>query len=72
MPRARTSSLSRTVRRSGGPKSWGELRFSFDWLNFTFQREPLGWDCYDPGGTCAVSYVEFPATLPMLGVRGSF
>ncbi len=54
------------------PKSWGELRFSFDWLNFTFQREPLGWDCYDRSGACRVSYVEFPVTLPMLGVRGTF
>ncbi len=54
------------------PKRWGELRFSFDWLNFTFRREPLGWDCYEPTGACSVSYVEFPVTLPMLGVRGSF
>jgi hypothetical protein len=62
-------------------RSWGELRFSFDWLNFTFQREPLGWTCEDSlyGGPslssnarCSVEYVEFPVTLPMLGVRGTF
>jgi hypothetical protein len=65
-------------------RSWGELRFTLDWLNFTFQREPTGWDCpydYDfengelsgtPRGECQVEYLEFPITLPMLGVRGSF
>ncbi len=54
-------------------QSWGDLRLTFDWLNFTFQREPLGWDCNDPPNSkCEVDYTEFPVTLPMLGVRGSF
>lgn len=56
------------------PRSWGELRFTFDWLNFTLQREPLGWNCPDPAvsSSCKVEYTEFPVTLPMLGVRGTF
>jgi len=55
-------------------RSWGELRFSFDWLNFTFQKEPSGWECNDPavGGKCKVETVGFPITVPMLGVRGSY
>ncbi|MEY4515196.1 MAG: hypothetical protein RLZZ450_7318 [Pseudomonadota bacterium] len=55
-------------------KSWGELRFSFDWLNFTFQKEPLGWECNAPnkGGKCKLETVGFPITLPMFGVRGSY
>jgi hypothetical protein len=52
-------------------RSWGELRFSFDWLNFTFSREPIGWTC-EGRRSCAVEYLEFPITLPMLGVRGTF
>ena len=56
------------------PRSWGELRFTFDWLNFTFQREPVGWDCPDRAvsTSCKVEYTPFPVTLPMLGVRGTF
>lgn len=56
------------------PRRWGELRFTFDWLNFTFQREPLGWDCDEvpPGGKCRVTHVGFPITIPLLGVRGTF
>jgi hypothetical protein len=53
------------------PRSWGEVRFTFDWLNFTFQREPFNWTC-DNNQQCSVEYVEFPVTLPMLGVRGSY
>jgi len=56
-------------------RSWGELRVTFDWLNFTLQREPLGWQCEDvPGssGKCEVEYLNFPLTIPMLGVRGSY
>lgn len=65
-------------------RGWGELRVSFDWLNFTFQREPFGWDCEGSGATvgnsmpsqtskaCKVQYLEFPITIPMLGVRGTY
>lgn len=66
-------------------RSWGELRFTFDWLNFTFQREPLRWYCEEEGlqsrgprvtagssDSCQVEYTSFPITLPMLGVRGSY
>jgi hypothetical protein len=57
-------------------KRWGELRFSFEWLNFTFQREPIGWICSDDDGErlerCKVEYLEFPITLPMLGVRATY
>ncbi len=55
--------------------SWGEVRLTLDWLNFTFQREPVGWECDGSERTqseCDVTYTEFPVTLPMLGVRGSF
>ena len=54
---------------------WGDLRLTLDWLNFTFQREPIGWDCgftEGPSDKCRVDYTEFPVTLPMLGVRASF
>jgi hypothetical protein len=53
------------------PRKWGELRFTFDWLNFTFQREPVGWDCASEK-PCDVAYIEFPITIPMLGVRGTY
>lgn len=56
-------------------RRWGELRVTFDWLNFTMQREPLGWDCDDDNGlpmTCQVEHLNFPLTIPMLGVRGSY
>jgi len=97
-PFAASSSLDERQRRRLPPffrgdlqisrlwqRSWGELRFSFDWLNFTFQREPLRWECeggtfisagssqpIQATGSCKVEYVEFPITLPMLGVRGTF
>jgi hypothetical protein len=55
------------------PRPWGELRFSFEWLNFTFQREPVSWDCPDDRSeSCRVQYIEFPITIPMLGVRGTY
>jgi hypothetical protein len=55
-------------------KRWGELRLTLDWLNFTFQREPLGWDCSraPAGGKCKIEYVGFPITVPLLGVRATF
>jgi hypothetical protein len=58
-------------------RRWGELRFTFDWLNFTFQREPMGWQCGDlfideVQNECRVEYVPFPITIPMLGVRASY
>jgi len=57
-------------------RPWGELRFTFDWLNATFQRDPFSWDCgTSPLGSsdkCQVEYVPFPITLPMLGVRGTY
>jgi hypothetical protein len=56
-------------------RSWGELRVTFDWLNFTMQREPVGWECLDAPGSrskCQVDYLEFPITIPMLGVRGTY
>ncbi|MFT3928166.1 MAG: TonB-dependent receptor [Myxococcales bacterium] len=51
-------------------KPWGELRFTLDWLNFTFQREPLSWSCNE--SRCKVEYVGFPITMPIMGVRGTF
>jgi hypothetical protein len=61
--------VSRTWR-----KRWGELRVTLDWLNFTFQREPLNWDCdrVPPGGKCRVAHVGFPITIPLLGIRASY
>jgi hypothetical protein len=60
----------------GASRPWGELRFTFDWLDFTFQRDPLEWNCGNtPLGShvkCRVSYVAFLITLPMLGVRGTY
>jgi hypothetical protein len=57
-------------------KRWGELRFSFEWLNFTFRREPVAWNCNDddgyPAAKCKVEYLDFPITVPMLGVRASY
>lgn len=56
-------------------RGWGELRAGLDWLNFTFQREPLSWQCdyaKPQGYPCKVEYVSFPITLPILGVRGSY
>jgi TonB dependent receptor len=56
-------------------KSWGDLQLTFDWLNFTFRKEPIGWDhCPEPGraGSCKVEYLNFPITVPMLGVRGTY
>jgi hypothetical protein len=53
------------------PRPWGQLRFSFEWLNFTFRRDPQGWAC-DGEGECRVEYTEFPITIPMLGVRGTY
>jgi hypothetical protein len=56
-------------------RSWGEIRVSLDWLNFTFQREPLSWYCRygsEQNRACKVEYVSFPITLPILGVRGSY
>jgi hypothetical protein len=55
-------------------KSWGELRFTFDWLNFTLQREPLAWNCERalPGGKCKVENVGFPITVPLMGLRATF
>jgi hypothetical protein len=53
------------------PKKWGELRVTFDWLNFTMQREPVAWIC-DTGRDCKVDYLEFPLTIPMLGMRGTY
>lgn len=52
-------------------RKWGELRVSFDWLNFTLRSEPLGWDCSE-GLECQVDYSEFPVTIPMLGLRGTY
>jgi hypothetical protein len=55
-------------------KRWGALRVALDWLNFTFQREPLAWRC--PGSApqrqCKVQHVGFPITVPLLGVRATF
>lgn len=71
--------LSRTWKRG-----WGQLRFTLDWLNFTFQREPFEWSCPDElgdgedlagvlsGDACTPEYVAIPVTLPLLGVRGTF
>jgi outer membrane receptor protein involved in Fe transport len=56
-------------------RRWGELRFTFDWLNFTLQREPTGWKCpeaHEPQRACKVQYSPFPVTIPMLGVRGTY
>ena len=56
-------------------RKWGELRAGLDWLNFTFQREPLSWHCdfnKPQGYPCEVEYVSFPITLPVIGVRGSY
>lgn len=59
-------------------RRWGELRVAFDWLNFTFQREPIAWYCHSPWDVregqpeCEPEYLEFPITLPMLGIRGTF
>ena len=55
-------------------KSWGDLQLSLDWLNFTFQKEPINWrDCPErKDGKCKVEYVGFPITVPMIGLRGSF
>jgi hypothetical protein len=57
-------------------KRWGELRFTLDWLNFTFSREPIGWQCSDDQGrpldACRVEYLEFPITLPLLGLRATY
>jgi hypothetical protein len=50
---------------------FGEVRFTFDWLNFTFQREPVSWECL-PNEPCSVAYMQFPITIPMLGVRGTY
>ena len=56
------------------PRPWGELRFTFEWLNFTFQREPTGWICsqMNPTAACKVEYSPFPITVTMLGVRGTY
>lgn len=51
-------------------KSWGALRLTFDWLDFTLQREATG--CEGPdGGPCKVSNTCFPVTVPMIGLRGT-
>lgn len=56
-------------------KRWGELRLTFDWLNFTMQREAINWDCSDTvlqRDECKIQYLDYPLTIPMLGVRGSW
>lgn len=56
-------------------KRWGQLQLSFDWLNFTFRKEPISWsNCPEPDrmGSCKVEYLDVPITVPMLGLRGSF
>lgn len=58
--------LSRTWSRR-----WGELRLTFDWLNFTLQREATSWDCDDVSGRCRTSNAGFPVTVPMIGLRGT-
>jgi outer membrane receptor protein involved in Fe transport len=61
--------VSRTWQRR-----WGDLRVTFDWLNFTLQREPLNWNCNEvgPEGECRVEHVGFPITVPLLGLRASY
>lgn len=53
-------------------KRWGELQLTFDWLNFTLQKEPIGWErCEDAGG-CRVERIEAPITIPMFGLRATY
>jgi TonB dependent receptor len=53
------------------PRRWGELRLTFDWLNFTLQREATSWDCDDVSSHCKTSNAGFPVTVPMIGLRGT-
>jgi len=54
--------------------SWGQMRAALEWLNFTFSREVLSYECsQNQAGqrTCAFEKSP-PITVPSLSLRGQF